>query len=376
MKKYGSLILVAALLTGVLPPTATAAPKTVFLGYQGPLTGDSETLGIDQITAAKYMISQFNKKYRGKFKVRLIALDDEGSEAKAAEISQSVALDNRVIGVIGPAFSTTTSSSIINYANGKLAMISPSAIREPIFPIDQGIPATALKYFHRTAMTGGTQARDLFEFAALGVANPKILVIHHEDAYSLTLATQLRDLVNSDLLSTEQVPYAATSWGSTVKRILDEKVNVIIYTGYHPQAARLLKQVTDSGYKGIKALSDGSFSPGLILSAPKSALEGARLIGLTSPLRLTQKSLYESIFGKGADARGLYAAETIEATQIFLDCIAKNSLTRRKMNNCLNTYQGKSLTGAKIQFDKTGNLVEQKLPRFVIKDGAFQVFTK
>lgn len=366
----------SALLTTILVPAAAAAPKTIYLAYQGPLSGDSEIFGQDQLAVANYIVADFNKKYRGKFKVRLIALDDEGNEQKAAEISKSVALDSRIIGVIGPAFSNTAATSIINYADGKLAMISPSAIREPIFPPEQVVPITALDFFHRTAATGATQARDLFELATRGVATPKAIVLHHEDSYSQTLANQLKLIVPPDALAFEQTPYTATSWASTIRRILDEKFNTVIYTGYHPQAARFLKQLTDSGYSGVKALSDGSFSPGLLLAAPKDALEGVRIVGLTAPLNLTQKSLYESIFGKGIDARGIYAGETIEATRVFLDCIAKNSLTRRKMNRCIDAYQGKSLTGEPIKFEKSGNLVPRKLPSFIVKNGVFQIFTK
>lgn len=372
----GQVAISALLIVTFNVPVVSAAPKTIYLAYQGPLTGDSEIFGKDQLEAAKYLVTDFNKKYRSKFKVKLIALDDEGNDQKAGEISKSVALDSRIIGVIGPAFSNTAAASIINYADGKLAMISPSAIREPIISPEQALPVTTLNFFHRTAGTSTTQASDLLDLAIRGVATPKVFLLHHEDSYSQALANQLKELASPDLLTSEQTPYAATSWGSTIKRILDEKFNVVIYTGYHPQAARFLKQLTDSGYTGIKALSDGSFSPGLLLAAPKSALEGTRLIGLTAPLSLTQKSLYESIYGKSGDPRGIYAGETIEATRVFLDCIAKNSLTRRKMNRCIDLYQGKSLTGEIVKFDKNGNLTQRSLPSFLVRNGVFQVLTK
>ena len=376
MRKLALLALFATLITTNSLPIATAAPKTVFLAYQGPLTGDSEIFGQDQLAAVNFYVADFNKKYKSKFKVRLISLDDEGNDLKAAEISKSVAQDSRVIGVIGPAFSSTVATSIVNYADGRLAVISPSAIREPIFTAEQTIPITALSFFHRTALSGATQARDLLALATRGVVAPKVFLLHHEDSYSLNLANQLKEIAAPESLTSEQTPYAATNWGSTIRKILDEKFNVVIYTGYHPQAARFIKQLTDSGYTGIKALSDGSFSPGLLLAAPKSSLEGTRIIGLTAPLNLTQKSLFESIYGKSGDPRGIYAGETLEATKVFLDCITKNSLTRRKMNRCIDSYQGKSLLGEAIRFEKNGDLSQRALPSFVVRNGVFQIFTK
>lgn len=376
MRKMGLVVLSSVLLATALSPVAAAAPKSVFLAYQGPLTGDSESFGKDQFAAANYIVSEFNKKYRSKFKVKLFPLDDEGSDEKAVEISKSLALDNRIIGVVGPAFSNTAAISLANFAAGKLAVISPSAIREPLISSEAALTTNGLNFFHRTAASEDTQARDLFELATRGVVMPKVFVLHHEDSYSQTLANQLREIAATDVLTTELSPYTATSWASAIKRIRDEKFNVVIYLGYHPQAARFLKQLTDSGYTGIKALSDGSFSPGLLLSAPNSALEGTRLIGLTTPLNLINTSLYQAIYGSGKEARGIYASETVEATQVFLNCIIKNSLTRRKMNRCIDSYQGKSLTGELIKFDQIGNLVQRTLPRFVIKNGEFQLFTK
>lgn len=372
MKRLASTIFAALIALTSLPSTANAAPTRVYLAFQGPLSGDSEIFGKDQLAAANFAIANFNKRNSSKFRVRLLSFDDEGNTEKANEISKVIASDSRIIGVIGPALSDTASAALNNFASGKLAMISPSAIRDPLIESDQS--GSLLRFFHRTALTPKSQARDLYQLAVKAVALPKVFVIHHEDEYSLGLANQIRELAPPESLVTDQTPYVATSWSNSIKRIIDEKFNVVIYTGYHPQATRLLKQLSDSGYKGVVALSDGSFSPGLLLNSSKNAIEAVRLIGLTSPLSLTQKTIYETIYGAGPDARGLYAGETLDATGVFLECISKSALSRRKMNRCIDSYDGKSISSGSIRFDQNGDLVGRALPAFIVKNGVFRLF--
>jgi len=71
-------------------------------------------------------------------------------------------------------------------------------------------------------------------------------------------------------------------------------------------------------------------------------------------------------------ASGVYAAESIDATNVFLACIAKGISTRDAMLKCVKSYSGKSLTGTTIKFDAYGDVAGGVLNGFVVKGGVIK----
>ena len=71
-------------------------------------------------------------------------------------------------------------------------------------------------------------------------------------------------------------------------------------------------------------------------------------------------------------ASGTYAAESIDATNILLGCIAKGVSTRVNMLKCVKAFKGKSITGTTIAFDKNGDVAGGPMNSFEIKGGAIK----
>ena len=66
---------------------------------------------------------------------------------------------------------------------------------------------------------------------------------------------------------------------------------------------------------------------------------------------------------------GTYAAESIDAANIFLSCIGKGVSTRPAMLKCVKAYKGKSITGTTISFDRNGDISGGPMNSFEIKGG-------
>jgi branched-chain amino acid transport system substrate-binding protein len=146
----------------------------------------------------------------------------------------------------------------------------------------------------------------------------------------------------------------------------------VIFTGYYAQAASLYRQLRDSGYKGVLAGGDGVLSPGILSLASASILEGVRLTAGTVPLTEISASLEADFKKKIGVASGTYAAESIDAANIFLSCIGKGVSTRPNMLKCVKAYKGKSITGTTIAFDKNGDVAGGPMNSFEIKGGAIK----
>jgi len=71
-------------------------------------------------------------------------------------------------------------------------------------------------------------------------------------------------------------------------------------------------------------------------------------------------------------ASGVYAAESIDATNVFLSCIAKGVSTRDAMLKCVKAYSGKSLTGTTIKFNQFGDVAGGVMNGFEVKNGVIK----
>jgi branched-chain amino acid transport system substrate-binding protein len=170
----------------------------------------------------------------------------------------------------------------------------------------------------------------------------------------------------------DSVSDKTTDWSATIAKVKTAGANVVIYTGYFPQAAPFFKQLRDSGYTGILAGGDGVLSPTFVTLAPASVLEGVRLTAGTVPLAEIDAKLEADFAKKMGKASGVYAAESIDATNVFLSCIAKGVSTRDAMLKCVKAYSGKSLTGSTIKFNQFGDVAGGVMNGFEVKGGVIK----
>jgi len=375
MKKRGFISVAAAtalstLSLVVFAPVSNAQTKTVTLAFQGPLTGEEASVGQDELAGMKYAIKLFNAKNKGKYAIKVVEADDQGDPAQAAKVAPGIASNKKIIGLVGAAYSGATIASLPYYKQTLLPMISPSATRVSITDPTAPGGAMGVPVFHRVPPTDRVQGPSLFKLATQGVSSPKVFVVDDQSAYGVGLVAYMKPAIPAgQSVGFDSVSDKTTDWSATISKIKTSGANVVIYTGYFPQAAPFFKQARDSGYTGILAGGDGVLSPTFVTLAPASVLEGVRLTAGTVPLAEISAKLEADFKKKMGKASGVYAAEAIDATNVFLSCIAKGNSTREAMLKCVKAYSGKSLTGATIKFDQYGDVAGGGMNGFVVKNG-------
>ena len=140
-----------ALVTSAFVTSSASAAQEITLAFQGPLTGSDAQTGQDEILGAKTAIQIFNDSQK-KYKVNLVAVDDQGEGAVAGRVAPGVASNKKIIGVVGPAYSGASIASFPSYKKGKLTMVSPSATRPTL--TDPNSPDNGYPYFHRVVEIG------------------------------------------------------------------------------------------------------------------------------------------------------------------------------------------------------------------------------
>ena len=375
IKASAALVAAIALSFGAFASTTASAAtkaKTFTLAYQGPLSGGEASTGIDEQNGVKYAIKVFEAANPG-YKINLVSVDDEGDPAVASKVAPGVGTNKAIIGLIGPAYSGATIASLPYYKAGNLTVISPSATRvsltdpkSPTAKSDYGRPI-----FHRVVATDDKQGPALAKFATAGVTSPKVFVFDDQSSYAVPLRgyveTALKSVKGATLVGGDSVPNTTTDFSPTLAKIKSAGANVVIYTGYYSQAAVFVKQLRDSGSTAVFAGGDGVFNQQFAVLAGKSA-EGAKLTGVAGLADVDPK-IEADFKAKIGVSSGVYAVESIDATNIFLSGILNGKTTRAAMNKWVKSYNLKGIAGASLKFNQHGDISEGGFAGFLVTGG-------
>ena len=361
----------AALAFGVaVTSQAHAAAKTVYLAYQGPLSGGEASTGTDEQNAVKYAIKLFNAA-NPSFNVQLVSVDDQGDPSEAAKVAPAIGANSKIIGLVGPAYSGATIASLPYYKAGRLALISPSATRvsltDPKNKSDYGQPV-----FHRVVATDDKQGPALAKFATKGVSSPKVFLFDDQSAYAVPLAgyvTAALKTLKISKVGTDSVPNDTKDYSATIAKIKSSGANVVIYTGYYSAGATFVKQMrADAALKSvIFAGGDGVFNSQFAVLAGDAA-EGARLTGVAG-LADANKAVADAYTKSMGSTPGVYATESFDAANIFLSGIKAGKLTRNAMLNWVKAGPFKGVGGANYKFNRNGDISEGGFAGFNVTKG-------
>ena len=349
--------------------SASAAPKTYTIAYQGPLSGGEASTGIDEQNAVKYAAKLFMKK-NPNIKIKVVSVDDQGDPAVASTVAPGTGANKSILGVVGPAYSGATIASLPYYKAGGLVMISPSATRVSL--TDPASPDFGGPVFHRVVGKDDLQGPALAKYATAGVASAKVFVFDDQSAYAVPLRgyveAGLKKVAGATLVGGgDSVPNTATDFSPTIAKIKTSGATVVIYTGYYSQAAVFIKQLRDSGSTAIFAGGDGVFNQ----EFPKlagAAAEGSRITGVGGLAGISTK--LEADFKKQMGvSSGVYSVESFDAANILLAGIKAGKTTRAAMLKWVKAYNGKSVSGNTIKFDSNGDISYGLFAGFTTKAG-------
>ena len=368
IKQSLAIVTSAALAFGAVVASSANAAGTYTIAYQGPLSGGEASTGTDELNAVKYAAKVFMAKNKG-FKINVVAVDDQGDPAVAGTVAPGVGSNKKIIGLVGPAYSGATIASLPYYKAGGLVMVSPSATRVSI--TDPTSPDFGGPVFHRVVGKDDLQGPALAKYATDGVSNAKVFVFDDQSSYAVPLRgyveAGLKKVAGATLVGGDSVPNTTTDFSPTIAKIKTTGANVVIYTGYYSQGAIFIKQLRDSGSKAIFAGGDGVFNQ----EFPKlagAAAEGSKVTGVggLAGISAALEADYKKQMGASS---GVYSVESFDAANLLLAGIKAGKTTRAAMLKFVKAYNGKSITGNTIKFDKNGDISYGLFAGFTSKGG-------
>jgi branched-chain amino acid transport system substrate-binding protein len=346
---------------------------TYKIAFEGPLSGDNQQLGINEVNGVQLAIDQANKSGDLGFKLDLLKADDQGSPEQAPTAAAQVLQDSAVLGVVGPSFSGATKAVGPAYSGAGLAFITPSASNATLQ--EQGFTA-----FHRIIPSDnveGTQAAELF----VKKGYKKVVVVDDLSDYGKGVADEVQKGLEKGGVAVQRLGVDAktTDYGPTAQTVASSGADAFFYGGYDAQAGQVAKALQTAGFKGAKYGGNGVKSS-VFVDGAGAAGEGWFFTcgcsdATVAPEAKDFTAAYKAAFKTDPST---YSPEAFDAANAMIEAIkaaAKDGTpTRKTVGEAVNNLDYKGITTT-VKFDKIGevdasaatvNLFEEKGGKIVL----------
>jgi len=254
------------------------AAEPLHIGFIGPMTGDFAQVGMEATRVLTLLAADINGHggLAGR-KVELLIEDDSNNPQKAIAAGEKLLLQSPVA-VIGSQTSTVTEALQGIFNDRKVIHISYGATAVPL-------TGKGYRYFFRTCPQNSEQAK-----AAVKIIRKmkvkKVALLHDDSLFGKDLADVMRsrlhnwmiEVVYDGSLKTGQSDYLPL-----LERIKAAGPELVFFTGYYPEAARLLLARDRLNWEIPFMSGDGANDSNLIQIAGKKAAAGFSFISPPAP---------------------------------------------------------------------------------------------
>lgn len=339
---------------------------TIKIGFMGDLTGENSAIVIPPRNGAKMAFEEHNAK-NPKVKIEMVEYDSQGKPEQATSLVQQAIGTDKIVGLIGPAFSGESKAIGAQLDEGKIPSVSPSAT-------NPGLAQNGWKYWHRVVANDGDQGPAIANFLIKARSPKTAFVISDDQEYSVGIAEAVDKTFKEKGVTTQTDKFAATAsdYSSTVGKVKAANPDVIFYGGYYAQLGKLLKQLRDQGVTAPVASGDGSLDAQLVTAAGKPAAEGAILAcpcnipGPTAEGEL--KSFFDKYKGKNNVDPAIYSTEGYDAATVFIKAAEAGHTTGEKINDFIRSLSFEGISKP-IKFKENGEPDANEIFVYQVKDG-------
>ncbi|MFZ1325375.1 MAG: branched-chain amino acid ABC transporter substrate-binding protein [Candidatus Contendobacter sp.] len=274
--KHKLLALVAAV--GLVVGTAAHAADTVKIGLMAPLTGSWASEGQGMKKIVELLAEQQNATGGVLGRQIEVITEDDGGDPRTASLAAQRLTTKGVAAVVGTYGSSVTEAGQAIYDEAGLPQIAngSTAIR---------LTEKGFKRFFRTAPRDDEQGRMAVQtIDKLGFK--KVAILHDSTSYAKGLADESNALLKKK--GTEVVFFDALTPGerdytTILTKLKGAKPDVVLFTGYFPEAGLLLRQKKDMSWKVPFIGGDATNNADLVKIAGKEAAEGYYFLSPPQP---------------------------------------------------------------------------------------------
>jgi len=345
---------------------------TLEIGVQGPLSGQNQALGLNIEWGVKLAIQEANAKGDLPFNLQVKEADDQGDQSKGADAANLMIQDQKVVAVVGPAFSGPTAAAGKLYSDANLVAVSPSATRP-------SLTTSGFKTFYRVVANDNVQGPAAADYMAKILKATKAYVIDDKSQYGQGLSSAIVAELKKDNVTVLQdsAPVGTQDYSQLASKVASSGAQAMYYAGYYADGGVFAKALKAAGYTGKMISGDGSKDPNFITTAGKDAAEGWQftcpcLDAGSNPKYADFASAYKKL--ANADP-GTYSIEGYDAANAIISVIKglnTASPTRQAVADGVAKvdYQGLS---KEIKFEQGGDIAGTSIYAYEIKNGTISL---
>jgi branched-chain amino acid transport system substrate-binding protein len=275
-------ITAVVLLCGVCLAGAASAADAIKIGVMAPVTGAWASEGQDMVNVVETLASRINTEGGVNGRRIEIEIGDDAGDPRTATLAAQRLVSSGVVAVVGTYGSAITEASQGIYDDEGVLQIATGSTS--IRLSEKGMPL-----FFRTCPRDDDQGK----FLAATVAEmgmKKFAILHDNSAYAKGLAEECKALLENG--GAEIVFYDAITAGdrdftTSLVSMKTAAPDMIVFTGYYPEAAMLLRQKQDMGWNVPMIGGDATNNTALIEISGAKAAEGYYFVSPPGPLDLT-----------------------------------------------------------------------------------------
>jgi branched-chain amino acid transport system substrate-binding protein len=337
------------------------------IGFFGALSGADAGLVTPMKQGADLAIEQYNAK-NADCKVSIQAFDSQGKADLAGGLATSAASDQKIVGMIGPAFSGESEVAMPIFEQAALPSITPSATRP-------SLSTKGWKVFHRGVGNDLSQGPAIASYVKNVLKAQKVFVIDDQSAYGAGLADEVKKGLGSAVIGTDRVVDNAQEFGAQISKVKTSGATVLAYLGYTEEAAPFLKQLRANGWTGTFIGGDGINDANMLSVAGQKDIEGTVATCPCGPATEAKGTFVTDFKAKFNNVDpGVYADVAYDLANIFLEAIKDGKSSRADVQEFLKGYnKAGSASGVTYKWQDDGELdpAQVKVWAFKATSGAW-----
>lgn len=370
-----ALLLMAVPAVGIASASGASSKPTYIIGYEGPLSGGNQQLGLNMVFAVQLAVNQANASGKLKFKLQLRTYDDQGDPTISPTQAQAAVANKKLVAIVGPAFSGATAAAEPFYSAAHIATVSPSATRV-------SLATSGWNNFFRVVADDGVQGPADATYLVKTKGFKSVYVVNDGTSYGAGLATAVAAQATTAgaTVTTATVPgtsqcqngtASATEYSAAATQAVASKAAALFYGGYYCDLGLFLGALSSAGYSGTVMSGDGSLSPALIQgTTPASA---ANNVLLTCACASSTNSKFNSAYRQLSHfsaANATYAPESYDAANAIINAMKSlKHVTRAGIVAALHKLTYKGMTKV-VKFQKNGNIAGSAIFVNQVKSGS------
>jgi branched-chain amino acid transport system substrate-binding protein len=375
-------IAVVGLLAGGVVFAGGAAgltPRSVRIGMMGNLDAYYNDPMTPILNGVRLAVDQYNAT-GPRVRITVIAYDTHSTQERAQALTERAITRDKIVGLVGPAFSGEATAAGPLLEKAKVPSISPSASASDL-------AENGWRYWHRLMGDANAEGKALGKLIGTDLKAQRVFFINDGSWSGWELMKAARRSVRKTAPKTVTSPLwndvppdggFGNGGAATVAKIKKFRPDVVFLGGYSAGAGGLAKRLRAARVTPKFVVGDTAFDPLFAKYAGRKATEstyfGCSCLvdprGTAGPESKAFATAYEAAYAKPPQ---MYAAEGYDAATAFIQAVKSGAITRKAINSYLSGISHPGVT-KRIAFKRNGEPAPDRTYVYRRRGGTFSFF--